>query len=435
MSHRQTPGRRVVITGVGVISPIGIGRETFWTNLAAGKCGIGPVAHQFHGAAAVPGGFVGAEVADFDEKTARELVPKAQRKSIKVMCRDIQMGTASAMMAVADSGLDVTSVDHDRIGVDFGANLMYSPPTQLNDPCWNCLDDDQQFVMQRWAHDGLTKMEPLWLLKYLPNMPACHIAIFVDAHGPSNSVTQNEASGNLALTEALGVIQRGAADVMVAGATGARLHEFKVIHAALWGELGYRPSDPAASCRPFDVERTGEVAAEGACSYVLEEESHARARGATILGYLSGGGSSCVAGNRRLAAANAIRAALRSADLSPDDVGHVNAHGLGSPEIDLEEAQALHDVFGSRGGEIPVTSLKGAIGNSAAAAGTLELAGSLLALQQGVIPQTLHCDQPDPACDVNVVRGEPRSTNLRSVLNLNLTRFGQASAVVVQCDI
>jgi len=211
MSQSHTPDRRVVITGVGVISPIGIGRETFWANLAAAKNGVGPVEHQFHGASAIPGGFVGAEVADFNEKTARQRVPRNQRKSIKVMCREIQMGTTSAMMAVEDSSLDLESVDHDRIGVDFGANLMYSPPTQLNDPCWNCTDDDLQFVMERWAKQGLTKMEPLWLLKYLPNMPACHIAIFVDAHGPSNSVTQNEASANLAMREALRVIGRGAA--------------------------------------------------------------------------------------------------------------------------------------------------------------------------------------------------------------------------------
>ncbi|MGD9855487.1 MAG: beta-ketoacyl synthase [Planctomycetaceae bacterium] len=433
MSQRHTPGRRVVITGVGVISPIGVGRESFWASLAAGRCGVGPVSHQFHGTAAIPGGFVGAEVADFDEKTARELVPKSQRKSIKVMCRDIQMGTASAMMAVADSSLDMEAVAHDRVGVEFGANLMYSPPTQLNDPCWNCVDENRKFVMAQWAKQGLTKMEPLWLLKYLPNMPACHIAIFVDAHGPSNSVTQNEASGNLALTEALSVIQRGAADVMIAGATGARLHEFKVIHAALWGELGFRPDDPPASCRPFDTERTGEVAGEGACSLILEDEEHARARGANVLGRLSGGGSSCVAGNRRQAAVHAMRAALRSADLAPGDIGHINAHGLGSPTLDLEEAQAIHDVFGP-GAEIPVTALKGAMGNTAAAAGTIELAGSLLALQRGVIPPTLHCDTPDPACNLNIVRGEPRSTRLRSVLSLNLTRFGQASAVVVQCD-
>jgi 3-oxoacyl-[acyl-carrier-protein] synthase II len=432
MSQRQTPRRRVAVTGVGVISPIGIGRETFWTNLASGQGGIGPVDQQVQGADAVLGGFVGAEVSNFDDSSAREFFPKSQRKSIKVMCRDIQMGTASAMLAVQDAGLDMASVDHERVGVEFGANLMYSPPMQLNEPCWNCVDEDHTFVFSKWATEGFRRMEPLWLLKYLPNMPACHIAIFVEAYGPSNSVTQNEASGNLALGEALAVIQRGAADVMIGGATGGRLRQFKVIHATLWKQLGFHPGDPAASCRPFDIARTGEVVGEGACSFILESEEHARARGATILGLLTGSGSSCVAANRRQAIANAIRAALRSADLSPSDIGHINAHGLGDPQADLEEARAIHDVFGPLGAEIPVTSLKGAVGNSAAASGTIELAGSVLGLKQGLIPPTLHCDTPDPQCNLNVVRDEPRSTKNRSVLNVSFTRFGQASAVIVE---
>ncbi|MEZ6147937.1 MAG: beta-ketoacyl-[acyl-carrier-protein] synthase family protein [Planctomycetaceae bacterium] len=434
MSQRQSSRPRVAITGVGVISPIGVGREVFWTNLSTGKNGIGPVEHQFHGERALSPGFVGGEVSDFDEKFAKEVIPKNQRKNIKVMCRDIQMGTSSAMMAVEDAGLDLGAIDHDRMGIDFGANLMFSPPTQLNDPCWNCLDEAGNFTFSKWARNGITKMEPLWLLKYLPNMPACHIAIFVDARGPSNSITQDEASSNLALIEALNVIHRGAADMMVAGATGARLHEFKVIHAAIWEELGYRPEDPAASSRPFDIERNGEVVAEGSCTFILETEEHAKARGAKILGYLTGGGSSSVKGNQRGAIANAIRAALRTSELTPEDIGHINAHGLGAVDADLAEAQAIHDVFGSRGAEIPVTALKGAMGNSAAAGGNLELAGSLLALQEGLIPPTIHCDNPDPACNLNIVRGQPQATTLRNVLNLSFTRLGQASAIVVQCD-
>ncbi|MCA9073398.1 MAG: beta-ketoacyl-[acyl-carrier-protein] synthase family protein [Planctomycetaceae bacterium] len=434
MSQRLNSRPRVAITGVGVISPIGVGREPFWTNLAAGQTGIGPVEHQYHGSNALSPGFVGGEISDFDEKVARNIIPKNQRKNIKVMCRDIQMGTASAMMALEDSALDLDAVDHDRIGIDFGANLMFSPPTQLNDPCWNCLDEKGDFSFSKWGKQGLPTMEPLWLLKYLPNMPACHIAIFLDARGPSNSVTQDEASGHLAMTEALGVIRRGAADVMVAGATGARLHEFKVVHAAIWKELGYRPSDPNASSRPFDAERNGEVVGEGSCSFLLETEEHAKSRGAKILGYLAGGGSSCVQDNHQLAVANAMRAALRSAGLTPDDVGHINAHGLGAVQADLDEARAIHEVFGDRGAKIPVTALKGAIGNSAAASGNIELAGSLIGLQQGLIPPTINCDNPDPACNLNLVRDEPQPTDHRSVLSVSFTRLGQASAVVVQCD-
>lgn len=434
MSQRQNTRPRVAITGVGVISPIGVGREAFWEKLSAGQTGIGPVEHQYHGEAALPQGFVGGEVFDFDEKVAKSINPKNQRKNIKVMCRDIQMGTASAMMAIEDASLDLGAVDPDRIGIDFGANLMFSPPTQLNDPCWSCLDENGNFDFSKWGKHGLPKMEPLWLLKYLPNMPACHIAIFLDARGPSNSVTQDEASSYLSMTEAMSVIRRGAADIMVAGATGARLHEFKVVHAAIWDELGYRPTDPKASSRPFDVERNGQVVAEGACSFLFETEEHAKARGANILGYLVGGGSSCIHENPSRALANAMRSALRSAGVTPNDVGHINAHGLSAVEADLIEARAIHEVFGEHGATIPVTALKGAIGNSAAAGGNLELAGSLIALQQGVIPPTINCDQPDPECNLNIVRNEPQSTDNRCVLAVNFTRYGQASAVVVQCD-
>jgi 3-oxoacyl-[acyl-carrier-protein] synthase II len=269
-------------------------------------------------------------------------------------------------------------------------------------------------------------------------MPACHIAIFVDSHGPSNSITQDEASGNLALMEAFRVLQRGSADVMIAGATGARLHDLKTIHAALWGELGFYQADPTASCRPFDRDRNGQVAAEGAACFILEAEEHAKARGATIYGRLLGGGSSCVVAEQRPhireATANSLRKALHSAGLTAAEIGHINAHGIGEVASDLAEAQAIHDVFGSRGADIPVTSIKGHIGNTGAGAATLDLAASLLGLQKGLIPPTLHCEHPDSACDVNVVH-EPTKPANGTLLNVNFTRFGQASSIVVQVDV
>lgn len=438
MSESVQHPRNVVITGVGVMSPLGHDLDTYWTNLAQGRSGIGPPGEQFRGAAPLGDRFVVAEIRDFDEKSARDFLPKNQRKNIKVMCRDIMMGASAAMLAVENSGLDLASLDHDRIGVDFGANLMFSQPETLKDPAALSTDAQGNFDMSRWAQEGIPRMEPLWLLKYLPNMPACHIAIFVDSHGPSNSITQDEASGNLALMEAFRVLQRGSVDVMIAGATGARLHDLKTIHAALWGELGFNEADPSASCRPFDRDRSGQVVGEGAACFILEEEQHARARGAKIYGRLLGGGSSCVATGQkpqvRAAAANSMRKALRSAGLSTDDIGHINAHGIGSIELDLVEAQAIHDVFGGRGSDVLVTSTKGHLGNSGAAVATLDLAASVLGLQQGQIPPTLHCENPDPACDLNIVR-EPTSVSNGTLLNLNFTRFGQASTIVVQVDV
>ena len=438
MSQSGQNPRRVVFTGIGVLSPLGAEKQTYWNRLAEGVTGIGPPGDQLRGGEALRKNFVVGEIKDFDEKAARNYLPKNQRKNIKVMCRDILMGTSAAMLAVEDSGLDMESLDHDRIGVDFGANLMFSSPESLREPAESSRGEQGNFEIERWASQGIPKMEPLWLLKYLPNMPACHIAIFVSSYGPSNSITQDEASGNLALTEAYRVMQRGAVDVMIAGSTGARLHDLKTVHAALWGELGFNESDPTASCRPFDVDRNGQVVGEGAACFILEAEEHAQARGAKIFGRLLGGGSSCVVTgqqpHQREAIGNAMRKAIAASGLSPDDVGHINAHGIAEQASDLAEAQAIHDVFGSRGSQIPVTSTKGHVGNSGAGSASLDLAASLLGLQQGLIFPTLNCPKPDPECGLNIVRGEPQTTENRTVLNINFTRFGQASAVVAQVD-
>jgi 3-oxoacyl-[acyl-carrier-protein] synthase II len=416
--------RRVVITGVGVVSPLGIGYETFGKNLLEGRSGISRI-----------------ESVDFTETTAKNNYLKNQRKSIKVMCREIQFGVASASLAIENSGLDLEAIDHERFGVEFGANLMFSPPEVLKDPAWLCVDEGDaefHFRMEQWGTKGISNLEPLWLLRYLPNMPACHIGIYADARGPSNSITQNEASGNLAIAEAFHVIARGLADTMVAGTTGTRIHPVKSMHAALWDILAEHGDDPPETwSRPFDKTRTGEVLAEGACSLILEEESHARARGANILGRVLGAGSSCAFernGPHKVTRAivNAVRAALRDAGLTPADVGHVNAHGLGTPWVDADEAQAIHEIFGPAGETIPVTALKSVLANSGASCGTLELAGSLAGLQQGVVPATKNYRVPDPACRLNIVHDKPLPVTNRIVLNVNVTTFGQAAALVVE---
>jgi 3-oxoacyl-[acyl-carrier-protein] synthase II len=270
-------------------------------------------------------------------------------------------------------------------------------------------------------------------------MPACHIGIYADARGPSNSITQNEASGNLAAAEAFYVITRGQADTMVAGTTGTRIHPVKSMHAALWDILAdYGDEPPETWCRPFDKTRRGEVLAEGACSMILEEEGHAKARGAKILGRILGAGSSCAFdrnGTNKVTRAivNAARAAIRDAGLTPADIGHVNAHGLGTPWIDVDEALAIHEIFGPAGATVPVTALKSVLANPGASCGALELAGSLAGLRQGLIPATKNYHTPDPACrPLNIVADKPQPTSNRIVLNLNTTTFGQAAALIVE---
>lgn len=432
----STELRRVVITGAGIISPIGIGREAFWNGIAGRKSGLSRVERL--AGTALPHDVAG-EVKDFDEKSARKeyFDSKDQKKSIKIMCREIQLGVASANLAIADSRIDLDAVDHTRLGVEFGANQMFSPPEVLA-PGAFAASDGKEFQFDRWGDEGLAQMEPLWLLKYLPNMPACHIGIRADARGPNNSLTMAEASGINALAEAYRIISNDRADLMLGGSTGTRVESVKTIHARLWDELADYgdEADPSTWSRPFDATRRGQVVGEGACTFLIEEEGHARARGAEILGTILGIGGSCVMdtsgqADRRQAMVNAVTAALRDAGLGPADIEQIHAHGLGETLADVEEADALATVFGAALSDIPVTALKSYIGNSGAACGTLELAASLLGVKHGVIPAVLNYSQPDERCPLNIVHGDHLKTSARVILNLNVTAQGQAAAIVV----
>ncbi len=423
---------RILITGMGILSPIGVGVEAFQSSLLSGKSGIKK--SELYSYLAAPDVGVG-EVSDFTDSTARKQYLKQQRKSIKVMCREIQMGVASANLVMEDSALDLSSVDSERFGIEFGANLMLSPPSVLYGACM-ASTEGTEFKYDHWGAEGLPKMEPLWLLKYLPNMPACHIGIIIDARGPNNSITQAEASGNLVLGEAQRVIERGWADIMIAGVTGTRVHEVKSIHAKFWDQLADSPADFSKRSRPFDKGRTGQVVGEAACSLLLEEKSHAENRGAKIWGELLGTGASCVLNRSgepdvRAAIANSIKAALNRSGVQPGDIGHINAHGLGDTVFDVNEFQAIQDIFGDKATEIPVTALKSYFGNSGSACGIVEASGSLVALKQGFIPATLNYEDPDPDCPLNVVRNEPLATANKLFLKISTTTCGQASASVI----
>lgn len=435
MNQQSNSAQRVVVTGMGIMSPVGIGAEKFAAQLLANQSGVGVIESLDYTAS--PGN-VGAEVREFTLSSARKEHLKQHRKSIKVMCREIQLGVAAALQAVQHSGIDMDTIDHTRFGVDFGANLMLSPPDVLKDAAWKCTTpegDDFRFGFDEWGTIGLPSMEPLWLLRYLPNMPACHIGIAVDARGPNNSITLDEASGNLVVAETCGILRRGIADVMITGTTGTRVHPVKTMHSAMWDKLADTPEAPEERCRPFEKQRSGDVVGEGSGSLILETEEHAQQRGATIYATVLGTGSSCVLSrtgqaDRRTAMRQAMQAALRSADLSPQDIGHVNANASGSPTGDQEEAAAIQDVFGPDT-DIPVTAVKSFLGNSGSGCGPLETAASILSVREGVVLPTLNYQQPDPDCPLNVVHDGNLAIENRVFLKLSVTRQGQASAVIM----
>jgi 3-oxoacyl-[acyl-carrier-protein] synthase II len=291
------------------------------------------------------------------------------------------------------------------------------------------------FEFARWGKEGLGDMAPLWMLKYLPNMPASHIAIYNDLRGPNNSLTMREAAGNLAIGEAFRTIARGHAKLMVAGATGTRILPMQAIHALQTEQMAVENCDPAKASRPFDRDRTGMVAGEGAGMVVLEELSSARARGATMYAEVLGLGSANVAdeglrGKCDVALERAMRAALRDAGKTPGDVGHLNAHGLSTTTRDIEEARAIHQVFGDKAARVPVTALKSYFGNLGAGSGVVELIGSVLALREGQLPRVLNYNARDPQCDLAVATGDSTPAG-RSFLNLSVTPQGQAAVLYI----
>lgn len=438
MSSAHASERRVVITGLGVISPLGDTPEALWDALSSGRSGVTrldavPPDHLPTSAAGQIPQFTG-QVDDFGPLEADQ--KKAIRKALKVMCRECQMGVAAAMRTLRDAGTQTGGFDPQRAGIVYGSDYMLSSPEEFSDGIRLCTDAAQEFVYDRWGDDGMRRLTPLWLLKYLPNMPACHIAIYNDFQGPNNSITHREAAANLAVGEAFRTIQRGSADIMVAGATGTRIHPMKVIHAAQTEELAGNGVDPELAARPFDLNRTGMVLGEGAGAIVLEKLETARGRGARIYAEMVGTASSSVANrhsvaNRATALANVMRGALRDAGITPEQVGHIHAHGLSTRSCDEEEAQAIHEVFGSLADRVPVTAAKSYFGNLGAGSGAVELVASILSLQQGRLFSTLNYEAPDPACRLAVVNQNDVPAG-DCFLNLNVTPQGQASCVVVR---
>lgn len=435
MSKEKQP--EVVITGVGLVSPIGIGVDPFWESVSAGQHGFRR--SELLSYVGTPD-CIGGEVTGFTEKTAKKehLKSKSVRKQIKVMCREIQLGVASALQAMAHAGIEKGDLPPERIGVDFGANLMSSPPDVLFDASV-ASSSDLEFEYEKWGlYNGerFKGMEPLWLLKYLPNMPGCHIGIEIDARGPNNSLTQAEASGGLVLAEAASIIRKGRADVMVAGTTGTKLHPVKACQHQKWDHLASGPVD--GRCRPFDKSRSGEVLAEAACTLILESRRHAEARGAKIYGTLLGLGASCVLdreGNADEAKAvhQAAEMALRNADVSASDLGHVNSAASGHKTRDRFEATGIRSILGDAADSIPVTAPKSYFGSAGSGSGLQEIAVSMLGLQNGVIPRTLNFSASDDDLPLNVVGGEHKPTENKIFLKTSVTRMGQGSAVVVGC--
>lgn len=428
--------RRVVITGLGLISPLGNTAASLWQALQTGRSGVDRL--TFFPADYFPMSFAGearcftGAIDDFGPLEGEQ--KKAIRKGLKTICREAQMGIAAAQRAMFDAGLTQGKFDPQRTGSVFGSDYMVSDPQEFADPVRQCRGPEGTFQYSRWALEGLPKMNPLWLLKYLPNMPAAHLAIYNDLRGPNNSLTQREASANLAIGEAMRYIARGSADIIISGATGTYVHPTKTIQVTLQQELAGNGAEPAQASRPFDRNRSGMVLGEGAGAIVLESLESAQQRGATIYGELLGAASATVLDRNRVARRgqaleNVMRGALRDAGATPQEVGHIHAHGVSTHSGDREEARAIAALFGPPAKQPPVTAAKSYFGNLGAGSGVIELIASLLALRHGELFGVLNYQTPDPECPVAVAK--QGSSPGKTFLSANVTMQGQASCVYV----
>ena len=404
--------RRVCVTGIATLNPLGNDVATTWEAVQAGRSGIGPIT-LFDAT-----GFetrIAGEVKDFDP------VARFGRKEARRMARLTQLALAAAGEAIADAGLE----DGDtraRTGVLVGSGM-------------GALDPITEAV-GTLRDRGPDRLSPFFVPMMLADTPAAVISIAHGLTGPNLAVYTACATGNNAIGEATALIRRGAADVMIAGGTEACILPLVLAGFGVMGAISTRNDEPERASRPFDAGRDGFVVSEGAALLVLEERGHALDRGATIYGEVLGYGSSADAhhitnpAEDGEGAARSMRAALRDAGLSSGEIDYINAHGTSTPMNDSAETAAIKHVFGERAYEIPVSSTKSMTGHLLGAAGALEAIFCLLAMRDGLVPPTINYEEPDPACDLDYVPNQPRPAGVRVAMS-NAFGLGGHNATLV----
>ncbi|MDR0327542.1 MAG: beta-ketoacyl-[acyl-carrier-protein] synthase family protein [Planctomycetaceae bacterium] len=418
--------RRVVVTGMGIVAPQCQTLDELWNLLTSGGSAIRPYDGFGLISLAAPADFEG-RMDEFESHDAAQ--QKAIRKNLKVMSREIQLAVAASCRALNHAGIQVGQIPADRVGISFGSDYILTTAEDVSDGIRSCMSGSQ-FDFSRWGTTGLQKMTPLWQLKYLPNMPSSHIAILNGFHGPSNSITLREASIGAVVGESVEIIASGRADVMVVGTTGSRLHPYKLMHAKQQEEL------TTTACRPFSADRDGTVLGDGSGALILEEREHAEKRGADCWGEIVCGSyrARCDrAGNdfRRETVRNVLENVLRRGNIPPEQIGHINAHGLGSKSSDSAEAQGIHDIFGLRTEPIPVTAAKGCFGNLGAGSGALELITGMLSLQHRILYPVLNFTSADSACPISVAQRNDVPAG-DSFIKIAANSQSQVSAVLVK---
>ena len=405
--------RRVVVTGVGVVSALGTGNEKNWSALMAGKSGIDRITR--FDASDLPSQIAG-EVKDFNPE---DFIDK---KEIKKMDTFIQYAIAAAEIAMQDSGLQVTEENAERVGVVVGAGLGGLP----------AIEKYHEVLM----NGGYKKVTPFFIPMLIINLAPGHISIRFGAKGPNISTVTACATGTHSIGDAYHMIKRGDADAMIAGGTESTITPLGIAGFNVMKALSTRNDDPTTASRPFEKNRDGFVMAEGAGIVVLEEYEAAKKRGAKIyaevVGYgLTGDAHHITApGPDGEGAARCMKMALKNAGLNPADVDYINAHGTSTHFNDLYETMAIKSVFGDHAKKLMVSSTKSMTGHALGAAGGIEAVFSLLALDRAAVPPTINYIEPDPECDLDYVPNEARQAKIRVAMS-NSLGFGGTNGTLI----
>lgn len=404
---------RTVITGMGVISPVGNSIEEFWKHLISGESGIDFLTRF--------------DVSDLPTKVAGEVKnfdPNEwlDRKESRRMDRFAQLAIAAAKMAVEDSGLDLETIDKERAGAVVGCGIGGV----------TTFEEQKEILMTK----GPGRVSPFFVPMLISNMAAGHLSIAFGLQGASSTVVTACASATNAIGEAMRLIERGEADVVLAGGTEAPLTPLAFAGFCSMKAMSTEKESPKEACRPFDARRSGFVMGEGAGIIVLESLEHAKSRKARIYAELAGYGSSSDAHHITTpipggaGAARAMRKALESAEVQPNEVDYINAHGTGTGANDATETAAIKSVFGEFAYKVPISSTKSMTGHLMGAAGAIEAIVCALTIQNGVIPPTMNYGEPDPDCDLDYVPNQAREKKVEVALS-NTFGFGGHNATIV----
>jgi len=422
--------RRVVVTGIGVVAPNGIGKDVFWESTVEGRSGVSYVESFDTRGHTVR---VGGEVKNWDPSP----YVNGNRKSLKVMGRNVQFGLAAARLALEDAGLvDDIKGDPERFGVVMGTGMAPIEFSVFADPIKEAYNG--VFSLPDFARVQEQVMPPLWILRHLPNMVSAHISIQFNAQGPNNTIVTACAAGTQAVGEAFRLIARGDADLMLAGGADSRIDPVLFVAYTVLGAVSRSQRPPHEVSRPFDRNRDGFVLGEGAAVLVLEDYERARKRGAQIYAEVCGYGSSFDAyavtkpDPEGRGAARAMKAALREAKIDPADIDYINAHGTSTRLNDLMETNAIKRLFGHHAHRIPCSSIKSMIGHLIGASGAVEAAALALTLKDGVLPPTINLEEPDPQCDLDYVPKEAREVRVKTAMSNSFGFGGQNASIVMR---